>query len=110
MTEDSPETFRDWFKANLAESARDIAAHGADAGYGGITYTRDTVELFDQYGDEIWNMAVEDAEAMGHKNVAEMVAGFARADMLDSLAQFKNLMVWYACEKLAQEMEAKGDR
>jgi hypothetical protein len=97
--------FRTWFKANLSESARDIANHGADAGYPCITYTRDTVKIFDRFGHEIWDMAVDDAESMGCKNVAEMIAGFGRADMLSGLDQFKNLMVWYACEKLARESE-----
>ena len=97
-------TFREWFTANLTEEAKDIANHGADAGWSGITYTSDTVQLFDKFGSEIWDMAVEDAEEMGHKNVAEMIAGFGRADMLSGLDQFKNLMVWYACEKIAREL------
>jgi hypothetical protein len=97
-------TFRAWFKANLADSARDIAGHGADGGFPGITYTRDCVKLFDRYGDEIWAMAVEQAEDMG-ENVGTMIAGFRRKDMLDSLDSFKNLMVWFACEELARELD-----
>jgi hypothetical protein len=105
-TETKPATFREWFKQNLAEDyGRDIANHGADAGYPHITNTADTVELFDQYGEEIWEMAVEEAESMGCKNVAEMIAGFKRADRIGSLATFKNLMVWYAVERLAREGE-----
>lgn len=97
-------SFRAWFKANLAQSARDIAEHGADAGFPCITYTRDAAKLFDRYGEEIWTLAVEKAESMGCKNVAEMIAGFGRADMLGTLDTFKNLMVWYACEEVAREM------
>ncbi len=98
-------TFRAWFNANLKDSASDIANHGADAGFSYITYTTDTVHIFDHFAHEIWDMAVEDAEDQGCKNVAEMIAGFGRADMLSGLDQFKNLMVWYACEKVAREME-----
>jgi hypothetical protein len=36
-------TFRAWFKANLQESARDIASHGADCGFPCITYTCETL-------------------------------------------------------------------
>jgi len=97
--------FRGWFRRKLKDSAGDIARHGADAGYPHITYTSDTVKIFDRFGAEIWTMAVEDAESMGCKNVAEMIAGFGRADMLADFDQFKNLMVWYACEKVAHEME-----
>lgn len=97
-------TFRAWFKANLKDSARDIAHHGADAGYPCITYTSDCVAIFDKFGDEVWTMAVEQAEALGCSNVAEMISGFRRRDMMEGLDQFKNLMVWYACEELAREL------
>ena len=96
--------FRSWFNANLRDSARDIANHGADAGFPCITYTADTIKLFDRFGDEIWEMAVQEAENCGCKNVAEMIAGFNRSDMLDDLATFKNLMVWFACETLAKDL------
>jgi hypothetical protein len=98
------ESFQNWFKANLHEYAEDIASHGADAGYPYITYTAHTVKIFDKFADEIWEMAVEDAEEMGYKNVAAMIAEFGRSDMLYSINCFKNLMVWYACEKLAHQL------
>ena len=97
-------SFQNWFKANLKEHAQDIASHGADAGYPYITYTAHTVKIFDKFADEIWDLAVEDAEAMGYKNVAAMIAEFGRSDMLSSIDSFKNLMVWYACEKFAQQL------
>ena len=97
-------TFRSWFDANLKHQARDIAEHGADCGFPCITYTSDTVCIFDRFEDEIWNMAVQEAENLGCKNVAELIAGFRRADMLDDIATFKNLMVWFACETLAREI------
>src|SRR5882672_1295147 len=93
--------FRAWFKANLKNSARDIASHGADAGYPCITYTSDTVAVFNKFADEIWDMAYEDSEEFGHKNVAEFIGTFRRDDMLSGFDQFRNLMVWYACEKVA---------
>jgi hypothetical protein len=97
-------SFKDWFKANLHEYIKDIASHGADAGYPKITYTADTVDIFDKFGDEIWEMAAEDAEDLGYKNVAAMIAEFGRSDMLSDFDSFKNLMVWYGCEKLANQL------
>ena len=97
--------FQEWFNANLAESAYDIANHGADCGFPHITYTSDCVKLFDQFQDEIWEMAVSMAEDMGCRNVMEMVAGFKRSDMLETPDTFKNLMVWFACEELANSIE-----
>jgi hypothetical protein len=98
------ESFKDWFEENLHEHIEDIALHGADAGYPAITYIADTVKVFNEFENEIWDMAVEDAEAMGYKNVAAMIAEFGRSDMLYSINCFKNLMVWYACEKFAQQL------
>lgn len=92
-----------WFKENLADYAEDIASHGADSGFPYMTYTVECAELFDKFDGEIWDMAVEDAESMGCKNVAEMIAGFGRADMMGSIDQFKNLMWWYACESLSRQ-------
>jgi hypothetical protein len=96
--------FRAWFNANLRSSARDIAEHGADCGYPCITYTRDCCDIFDKFADEIWEMAADDAEAMGSLNVMHFVSGFRRADMADSWDGLRNLMVWYACEKVAHEI------
>jgi hypothetical protein len=96
--------FRCWFKANLRDYARDIANHGADAGYPHITYTSDTVKVFDKFAGEIWDLAVQEASDMGCKNVCEMIAGFARSDMTAEIDRFKNLMVWFACETVAREI------
>jgi hypothetical protein len=89
----------------LREHARDIANHGADAGFPHITYTADTVKIFDRFASEIWDMAVNEASELGCKNACDMIAGFGRSDMMAELDQFKNLMVWYACETLAHETD-----
>jgi hypothetical protein len=41
---------------------------GNRAGFPKITYTADTVKIFDKFAAQIWEMAVEDAEDMGYKN------------------------------------------
>lgn len=97
-------TFKDWFAANLAEDAADIAKHGADAGFSGIIYTNECAELFDRYEDEIYSMVSDDAEEFGAKNVPEFIATFGRADMAETMAGFKNLLVWYAAERMANEL------
>lgn len=99
--------FRAWFNRNLKEQARDIAEHGADAGWPRITYTADTVKLFDRYGDEIWEMLADDADDQG-LSVPALIAQFQRVDMAETLPTFKNLMVWYACEKIAREIADGG--
>lgn len=100
-------TFRKWFDANLKESANDIVNHGADGGYPGITYYRDTCKLYDKYQDEIWEWLVDDAEAFGAKNVFEFIASWGGARFVGTSDQFKNLVIWYAAEKIAREYEDK---
>lgn len=99
-----PKTFKEWLLATLdRDQLCDLVNHGADTGWPGLSYTRECVELFDRYGDEIWSLAVEQAESMGEGNVAHMVSHFRRADMLDTLDTFKNLMVWFAAEEYARQ-------
>lgn len=101
-------TFRAWFNANLKQQARDIANHGADSGWPCITYTQDCCNIFDKFAAEIWEMAADDAEQMG-ETICQMIAGFRRADMADTWDGFRNLMCWYACEKVAREIEDKRE-
>ena len=96
--------FRKWFKRHLEEDAQDICLHGADAGYPEITYTSDTVRVYNRFEDDIYDMLNEDADEMGYKSPEELIATFRRSDMLSTPDQRKNLLVWYACEKVAREM------
>ena len=99
-------TFKDWFTENLSESAHDIASHGADCGFPHITYTSDTVEIYDKFESDIYDMLNQEADDMGYDNVEAMIATFGRADMLSWPEGRKHLLVWFACERLAHEMEA----
>lgn len=54
-------------------------------------------------------MAVEEAESLGCKNVADMIAAFRRADMLNNIGTFKHPMVWFACETIAREIRLERD-
>lgn len=96
---------REWVKENLAEELADIASLGADAGYPHITYTFDCVVLHDRFEEELWDMLYDDAQEFGFDNVAAFMATWQRKDMLNNLDQMKNLIVWYAVEKIARENE-----
>jgi hypothetical protein len=95
-------SFKEWFEEHLKDNASDIANHGIDGGFSGVIYTSECVELFDKYDKEIWDLAVEQAEEYGC-NVLELILTFRRKDMVEDINQFKNLMVWFACETLAME-------
>ena len=93
-----------WFWRNLRNEAADIAKHGAASGFPKITYYRDTVKIYNRFEDEIWEMAEQDAEDCGCKSVLEFFASLQGAHHADSPHTFKNLLVWYACEKIAHEI------
>ena len=104
----NPKNFKEWFEENLSEEASDIAQHGADAGWPHITYTNDCVKLYNQYRVDIWEMLNEDAEDMGYKTPIELIATFNRIDMAVSDEGLKNLLVWYACERIANQLEERA--
>ena len=98
-------TFNEWFDENLSEYASDIASHGADSGFPCITYTSDTVEIYDEFEGEIYDALNEDAESFGYESPEELIATYHREDMLSWPEGRKNLLVWYACERRAREIE-----
>jgi hypothetical protein len=94
------DTFEAWLAANLsAGERRDLAAHGADAGWPGLTYYRDTAALYEQYAGEIWSLACDLADDLGEPHALAMIASFRGARDVSSHDQFANLMVWFAAEE-----------
>lgn len=99
----NPKTFKAWMKQQFAQDElNDIVEHGVDGGFTGLLYTKECAELFDQYEEEIWDLAETAADEMGEKNVFTMASTFKRADMMSSIDGFKNLLVWFAAEEYAR--------
>ena len=107
----NPTTFRAWLTETLdAEQIEDLAGHGADAGWPGLTYFSECVELFDRFQDEIREALNEDTEAFGYESPEALVATFSRSDMLWSEDGRKNLLVWYLAERTAHEITEEAVR
>ncbi len=103
-------TFESWLKANLEPSEiKDLASHGADAGWPGLTYYSETGELYEKYKEEIWKALSDDADELGHKSVFEMIAQFREATSVTCVESFENLMVWYMAERTAHRLDALED-
>lgn len=83
------------------ETFHEVNAHGADAGFSGFIYTEECAKFFERNAEEIWELAVEQADDQG-ENVLTMIAGFGRKDMVESWPQFENLMAWFALEEVAR--------
>jgi rubrerythrin len=83
------------------DTLRDLAEHGADAGFPGITYYRDTAAMYDAHAEEIWDALAEDADDMGLAHPLALVATFGGAANVHSQDQLANLLTWYMAERVA---------
>lgn len=97
-------SFKEWMATNFEHyQLADIVNHGIEGGFPGLTYYSETIELYKQFEEEIWDMLEEDAESEG-KSALELIASFGGAKNVCSGAQFENLLVWYAAERVAHEL------
>jgi hypothetical protein len=103
------------------EILQDVMNHGANCGYGGITYYSDTVKFAENKANrkQIISMLEMQANYLGVE-VVEMFSGFGtfrnnpmdnedKRDLYRYLSETKcqsytipNLMCWYACEEVAR--------
>jgi hypothetical protein len=94
-------TIKEWVKSNYTrDDMFGIIEHGCVSGSAsGLIYYADTCKFHDEFEDEIWEMLHDDAEAMGHKDVLELIASFNGGKNVGSMTQLKNLLCWYAVER-----------
>lgn len=102
-TEPENDTLRAWIMFHHGENLSDIAAHGANSGYEGLTYTRDLVKLHDDHSAEIWDALTEEAKDFGAGTALAHVASFNGAESVDDDESLKTLLVNWYVEKIAAE-------
>ena len=101
---------------SFQEMARDVAAHGADAGFSGWIYYRETMEFFRKNRRTILEYAEEMAHDLG-ENVLSMIQGFGifrnspidTQDLAkalytgkgDEVIRVYNVMSWFALEEVS---------
>lgn len=90
-------------------SIRDAGTHGADAGFGGFTYTSDAAEFTDTNAALIDELLQLDADDFGYDDVSKFVATFNRADMSDTLDGYKCLLAWYALEAVGRHLNDRRE-
>jgi hypothetical protein len=99
------------------ETANDITNHGANSGFSGFTYYRDTLAFFRRNRASIMEMTEQMADALG-EGMLKMIAGFnchrgydftedgiARALYTgkgDDATNIQNAMAWFALEEVAR--------
>jgi len=86
------------------EELKDIAEHGVDGGFHGLTHYCDTVSLYDKFHHEIWRCLWDDFRDYGHDTVYEFMATWNKAHAPANDMQFKNHLVWYMAETIARRI------
>jgi hypothetical protein len=105
MTINHFSAFKEWMLTQFEHNEfADLCNHGAQNGFSGLTYYSETTVLYNQYHDDIWNMLEEDREAFGMDTCSELIASFHGAKDVGSEEQHKNLLIWYAAERIAFEI------
>jgi hypothetical protein len=103
-----PNTFKEWLQETLdADQIKNLANYGADAGWPGLTYYKDTCALYEEYEAEIWECLSDDASGQGYKNILELIATFGGSDCVSCKDTFENLLVWYMAERTARELSGE---
>ena len=84
----------------------DIVNHGMSSGVGGFIYTRDCVDKFNEYDDEIEEFLSDwYHDNMGEDNYIGAIAGDANNSYsVGSVDELKNRMVWSYVELKAFEI------
>ena len=86
------------------DTLNDIVQHGCVSGCAtDFIYYSDTCDFYDVHHEEIWNMLYDDASDQGI-TIIEMLAQFNGQKDVGRDAQFKNMLVWYAVEKVAYDL------
>ena len=83
---------------------KDIAEHGCASGCAiGLIYYYETVKFHDEFEQQIWDMLYEDAQDQCITTI-ELIAQFNGQNNVCSMDSFKNLLAWYAVERVCHEI------
>lgn len=98
------QTFAQWMSETYTVGElSEIAEHGCSGGVPGMIYYTETTAIFERFEDELWDMLAEDADNFGYPTALAFLASLNGAQDVSTPAQERNLIVWYAAERVAQE-------
>ncbi|MCP4473465.1 MAG: hypothetical protein GY821_02625 [Gammaproteobacteria bacterium] len=105
MSKKFPTTLEDWLTNQFSHNELvDICQHGAISGFHGLIYYSETSQLYDVYHEDIWAILREEYDMFDQSSCLSYIASFQHAKDVESDAQWKNLLVWYAVENLAYRL------
>ena len=82
----------------------DVATHGCSGGVSGLTYYTETIAFYNKHKKEIWDMLYDMSEDTGF-SIPFLISDFCGARNVSDEDTFKNLLVWWAVEQKARELE-----
>lgn len=100
-------TLREFMRANFEQEEFADIAYGIDGGFAHFTYTADLRALYEQYHEEIWQLAREMADEFG-QDVNEFIANFGGGGKIDDHNSLATWLVWFAAEQYAREFSEAG--
>jgi len=102
-------------RSEALQTLGDVANHGADSGFSGFTYYKDTHSFYGRNRKLILNAIQEDADSFG-TSIDEMMKGWrslsgvsnpllALSYCNDDTTTVENALAWYALERAASTVE-----
>ena len=86
----------------------DIAKYGCSGGVSGITTYAETCAFYDKHKTEIWDLLYDMSEDQNF-SIPFLISDFNGARQVTCEDSFKNLLVWWAVEHVARDIENSAE-
>ena len=86
----------------------DIAKYGCSGGVAGLTYYKETCAFYDKHKTEIWDLLYDMSEDQNF-SIPFLISDFNGARQVTCEDSFKNLLVWWAVEHVARDIENSAE-
>lgn len=85
------------------DELKNIANHGMAGGVNGFIYYDETTAAYEFYEEEIWDRLTDEAEGLGYSSAIDLIASFNGSNGVICGVAFRNLLVWWFVESIAQD-------
>lgn len=108
-----PSKFENFILHNVCDGdvkrCGELADHGADSGYGYITYTSDILDVFERYASQIEDIVGEFLEGCG-ETIATAFVWYCDTHLFTGThTEYVTYLVWSAAEIVARELGEQRD-
>lgn len=80
----------------------EVVDYGCSSGcVGHLIYYHDTVQYYNKFKDEIWDLLEEERENQGYNNIIEFIYSWETREYIGRDEEFKNYLTWWAFETIS---------